>query len=542
MPQEGTNTNSNSAFGSFTLGNNTPSGLQNTAIGCYAMNRNTTGSANVGLGMYALTSNISGNNLTAIGSSADVNADGYSNSTAIGSYAIITASNIIQLGSSAVTKVFAGTGTNATLVAGGLQITGGTLAAGNVLTSDVNGNATWQLPGANTSWGLTGNGGTVDGTNFIGTTDNVPLNFRTNNTISGRIDPISGSTSFGYASGGTNTNSNSAFGSFTLGNNTPSGLQNTAIGCYAMNRNTTGSANVGLGMYALTSNISGNNLTAIGSSADVNADGYSNSTAIGSYAIITASNIIQLGSSAVTKVFAGTGTNATLVAGGLQITGGTLAAGNVLTSDVNGNATWQLPGANTSWGLTGNSGTVDGTNFIGTTDNVPLNFKINNTAAGRIDLSNNTLFGLSSGGANGTYNTVIGDRALTENIGGNFNTAIGAAALFSNQNGVDNIAVGYNALDGNTSGNTNVGVGVSTLQENSTGSNLTALGSYVNVSMDGFSNSTGIGWGANIDGSNEVILGNNLITPLKHRSMELLPCQMVALRKISMKTYRASSL
>ncbi len=54
-------------------------------------------------------------------------------------------------------------------------------------------------PGA---WSLTGNSGTVDGTNFIGTTDNVPLSFRTNNTISGRIDPISGSTSFGYASGG----------------------------------------------------------------------------------------------------------------------------------------------------------------------------------------------------------------------------------------------------------------------------------------------------------------------------------------------------
>ncbi len=510
--------NLNTAFGFYALAANT-SGLANVAIGMKALNQNINGSQNVASGPYALAKNQSGNRLTAIGFSADVDADGYSNSTAIGNQAIITGSNIIQLGNSAVTTVFVGTGNTATLVAGGLQITGGTLAAGNVLTSDAMGNATWQpLAGSSSnSWSLTGNSGTVDGTNFIGTTDNVPLNFRINNKAAGRIDPIFNSTSFGYASGGSNANNNSAFGSFTLSNNTPNGLQNTAVGSYAMNKNTTGYENVGLGIYALTNNISGNNLTAIGSSADVDADGYSNSTAIGSNAMITASDIIQLGNDAVTKVYAGTGTNATLVAGGLQITGGTLAAGNVLTSDAMGNATWQpLAGSSAnSWSLTGNSGTVDGTNFIGTTDNAPLNFKINNTAAGRIDFSNNTLFGLSSGGADGTYNTAIGNRALTENNGGKFNTAIGFAALFSNQNGLDNVGVGYNALDGNSSGNGNVGVGVSTLQENSTGYNLTAVGNYVDVAMDGYFNSTAIGYGANIDGSNEVILGNNFITSIK---------------------------
>ncbi|MBU1728109.1 hypothetical protein KKA39_02285, partial [Patescibacteria group bacterium] len=38
----------------------------------------------------------------------------------------------------------------------------------------------------------------------------------------------------------------------------------------------------------------------------------------------------------------------------------------------------------TGWDLTGTSGTVDGTNFIGTTDDVPLNFKVNNEKSGRI--------------------------------------------------------------------------------------------------------------------------------------------------------------
>ena len=125
----------------------------------------------------------------------------------------------------------------------------------------------------------------------------------------------------------------------------------------------------------------------------MNADGYSNSTAIGNQAKITGNNIIQLGNGAVTKVFAGTGTTATLVAGGLQITGGTLAAGNVLTSDASGIATWAPPIASSnSWSLTGNSGTVDGTNFIGTTDNAPLNFKINNTASGRELIFHTTLY------------------------------------------------------------------------------------------------------------------------------------------------------
>ena len=37
------------------------------------------------------------------------------------------------------------------------------------------------------------------------------------------------------------------------------------------------------------------------------------------------------------------------------------------------------------WMLAGNAGTVDGTDYIGTSDNVPLNFKVNAQRAGRID-------------------------------------------------------------------------------------------------------------------------------------------------------------
>ncbi|MDE1967224.1 MAG: hypothetical protein KGI45_04135 [Patescibacteria group bacterium] len=52
----------------------------------------------------------------------------------------------------------------------------------------------------------------------------------------------------------------------------------------------------------------------------------------------------------------------------LQVTGGTLAAGNVLTSDVNGNATWQAPGASSgSYLVFYNSGAQDLGNLQETT-------------------------------------------------------------------------------------------------------------------------------------------------------------------------------
>ena len=60
------------------------------------------------------------------------------------------------------------------------------------------------------------------------------------------------------------------------------------------------------------------------------------------------------------------------------------AAGSVLT-DALGDGALSWVASSSGWGLLGNAGTVDGTNFIGTTDNVPLNFRVNNFKAGRID-------------------------------------------------------------------------------------------------------------------------------------------------------------
>ncbi|MDQ6762792.1 MAG: hypothetical protein M3015_09225, partial [Bacteroidota bacterium] len=55
----------------------------------------------------------------------------------------------------------------------------------------------------------------------------------------------------------------------------------------------------------------------------------------------------------------------------------------------NTGSAWQNLSNGYGWSLNGNSGTIDGTQFIGTTDNVPLNLRVNGKQAGRID---NTLF------------------------------------------------------------------------------------------------------------------------------------------------------
>jgi hypothetical protein len=65
-----------------------------------------------------------------------------------------------------------------------LRIDDGGQANGQVLMSDATGAGTWSPAGAfpATVWLTSGNGSTTPGTNFLGTTDNLPLNFFTNNT------------------------------------------------------------------------------------------------------------------------------------------------------------------------------------------------------------------------------------------------------------------------------------------------------------------------------------------------------------------------
>lgn len=222
----------------------------------------------------------------------------------------------------------------------------------------------------------------------------------------------------------------------------------------------------------------------------------------------------------------------------------------------------------TQWNTIGNSGLTAGTNFLGTTDNVALQFKVGGTFAGQIHptLSGNlnTSFGLLSYNttAGGTQNTAFGAGALGSNNGGKDNTAIGQGALASNKNlGNNNTGVGQGALSSNETGTSNVAVGQASLRaivntdrntavgrasiENITsGTDNTVLGyiagrnhgttfsdletntvtslsqsvmigSYTRPSASGSQNEIVIGHNAVGNGSNTIQLGNTNITSVK---------------------------
>lgn len=142
------------------------------------------------------------------------------------------------------------------------------------------------------AWSLDGNAGTIDGTNFIGTTDNIPFNIRVNNEKAGRIDNTNANAFFGYQSGNANT----------------IGTNNTAMGDQALKVTTTGTNNVALGYRAGLTNTTGGNNTLIGYQANVSAAALSNATAIGYNAVVGASNSLVLGGTGADAVNVGIGT------------------------------------------------------------------------------------------------------------------------------------------------------------------------------------------------------------------------------------------
>lgn len=434
----------------------------------------------------------------------------------------------------------------------------------------------------NSNWNLTGNTGTNPAINFIGTTDNQDVVFRRFNVFSGRIS--NSNTFFGRLSGSVSTATNNTFlgteagrdnitgdqnvfigrrsgtfgttgsnnvlvgngagilneanqntfvGSFS-GNGNFSGANNSFFGYFSGTNTSTGGLNTFLGAFAGNANTTGIQNTIIGSNSNLLTNNLINATAIGSNSLVSTSNSLVLGSvnginSASATVNVGIGTTSPLdrlhIVGNLRMVDGNQAAGRVLTSDVNGTASWQNASANT-WGLTGNAGTNPTTNFIGTIDGQDVVFRRNNVLSGLIGLTN-TSFGSTSLFSNtiGTNNTAFGRFSLNSNTSGSFNTAVGGFALSASPTGFNNTAVGYQAntnnttgqsnsalgqlaLSANTSGGFNTAIGRQSLTNNVTGASNTALGALSNVGTDNLTNATAIGTRAQVDTNNSLVLGS----------------------------------
>jgi hypothetical protein len=169
-----------------------------------------------------------------------------------------------------------------------------------------------------------------------------------------------------------------------------------------------------------------------------------------------------------------------------------------------------------------------------------------------VGTGNNSNFGstalgylaLNSNLATGHDNTAIGWSALSSNTSGDYNTAIGSNAMrFANTSGntavgitalkysigIDNTAVGINGLTNNSDGTSNTAIGAYAMEKNTSGDGNTAVGGgalYNAVSLNYntavgndalnlntlYSNCTGIGYGANVTASNQVVIGNTSVT------------------------------
>jgi hypothetical protein len=141
-------------------------------------------------------------------------------------------------------------------------------------------------------------------------------------------------------------------------------------------------------------------------------------------------------------------------------------------------------------------------NILGTTNNVPITFKVNGVLAG------------STGNDSTVSNVSFGYRALSSNTTGNYNTANGMRALHYNTTGYSNTASGDMSLYSNETGINNTANGVATLYRNETGNNNTAIGCYANVNASNLSNITVIGYNAWATSSNQVRIGNSSVTSI----------------------------
>jgi trimeric autotransporter adhesin len=326
-----------------------------------------------------------------------------------------------------------------------------------------------------TDWHVTGNAGTNASTNFIGTTDNQGLSFRTNNSYRMRIQPggaigIGTITPLQRLDVAGNINIGKGFGLFVenkrvlkidstirntfLGNKTgaaiTSGWYNTATGWGALAATNTGSFNAAFGFESLTLNTSGSYNTAIGASTMRSNTTGSDNTATGFYAM-----------------FANT-------TGYYNVANGETALSNNTTGFSNSAFGYRALISNTTGN--DNAGFGKGTLYWNTT---------------------------------GAFNTAVGNEALFYNTEG-YNTAVGYQALYSNTTGTNNTASGWSALTKNTTGTGNTAFGIASIYSNVAGNYNTAVGNYALFNTSSSSNNTALGdiAGASFqNGWNNVFLG-----------------------------------
>ena len=397
-------------------------------------------------------------------------------------------------GNTGATGLMGNTGaTGATGSTGAMGLMGNTGATGSTGAMGITGPT--GVADSTKNWLLLGNSGTVDGVNFLGTTDNVALSLRTNNQLSGRVEPnpATANTSLGYQDLQSNT-----------------GIGNTAMGYHALQSNITGYDNVAMGYNALQSNTTGYDNVAMGYNALVNGTGSFHSIAIGFQAIGNSPNgsgqCIAIGDSSLfnTRYTIGIGGHIGNKCIGIgqaalfkNIGYDNIAIGSYAMHENN------LGGENVAIGHSALLNNINGDWNVA----IGLDAMQNNISG-----TSNQAIGLAALGSNttGNHNVAIGEAALSQSNSPNGNTAVGYQAGTLNTVGYGNTAMGDSAQVG-VSGNFNTAIGVAAMFDNVTGSENTAVGHLAGPTPLYFnlSNATAIGANAAVECSDCLVLGNN---------------------------------
>ena len=362
------------------------------------------------------------------------------------------------------------------------------------------------------AWGFIGNVGTNPAVNFIGTTDDVALNFKVFNSLAGRIEPSGngsngstgkGNTFLGFEAGKVNTGKfNTGIGTNALYFNS-TGIENLAIGLFSMYLNTTGSQNTALGVRSLITNKTGNNNVAIGADAMYYNQSGSKNVAVGDSALYNniASANVAVGFKSLKSNTTGTG-NSALGFEALknnQFGINNTASGYRSLQNSSGSNNTANGFSALRDNFTGNNNTAMGSGAL------LINTADNNTAVGALALKINT---------SGNDNTALGFQALTTSTLSSYNTAVGKDALEVNTIGSLNTAVGESSLTNNITGSSNVAIGSGALTNLTGGDQNTAIGTNADINFaisTNTGNSTVIGYNAVVDFSNTMAFGNSSV-------------------------------
>lgn len=215
---------------------------------------------------------------------------------------------------------------------------------------------------ASNDWSLTGNAGTTPGTNFLGTTTNVDLRIKTNNAD--RFDFTSNGRLRAYDNGTT------ALPTYSWNGDTGTGFWRPAANTLAFSTNATEKVR-----------IEPDGDVGIGATPDASAKLHISATDRGMLipnVMLTATNVAAPITTPATSLL-------------VYNTNTTAGANGVSPGYYYWNGSWvrMATGGNNYWSLTGNGGTVAGTNYLGTTDAIDLRFKTAGTDRWNISNTNN---------------------------------------------------------------------------------------------------------------------------------------------------------